>query len=165
VPDALVNELVVERFRREDRPERFVMDGYPRTLAQAAAFDQLLRQQFLDVGAVPHLMVDDEEIVRRLSGRRICPKPPGCGANYHLLMNPPRKPGVCDVCGTPLVQRLDDKEETVRHRLQVYHETVPAVIDHYRSQGLLRDVSGEGTIDEIYANILRALSTCGGTPC
>src|SRR5256885_14686926 len=96
VPDDLVNQLVANRFRREDRPERFVMDGYPRTLAQAAAFDQLLRQQFLDIGAVPYLVVDDEEIVRRLSGRRICPKPPGCGANYHLVMNPPRKPGVCD---------------------------------------------------------------------
>ncbi len=165
VPDAMVNEMVVDRFRREDRPERFIMDGYPRTLAQAAAFDQLLRQQFLDVQAVPYLTVADDEIVRRLSGRRICPKPPGCGATYHLVMHPPKKVGVCDVCGTALVQRPDDKEETVRHRLQVYHETVPAVIDHYREQGLLREVSGHGTIEEIYARIVQALNHRGGPPC
>jgi adenylate kinase len=165
VPDAMVNEMVVERFRRDDRPERFIMDGYPRTLAQAAAFDQLLRQQFLNVLAVPYLTVSDDEIVRRLSGRRICPKPPGCGATYHLVMNPPKKPGICDRCGTALVQRPDDKEETVRHRLQVYHETVPAVIEHYRSQGLLREVSGEGSIEEIYAWLVHALPDDGGSPC
>src|SRR5205807_9828408 len=92
VPDDLVNELVADRFRREDRPERFVLDGYPRTLAQAASFDQVLRQQFLNLTAVIVLRVNDEEIIRRLSGRWICPKA-DCQATYHVTANPPRVPG------------------------------------------------------------------------
>ena len=116
-----MNDLIAERFGREDRPERFVMDGYPRTLGQAASFDQVLRQQFLDLAAVVLLIVSDEEIVRRLSGRDSCPKP-GCKATYHTESNPPRVPGVCDYCGTALVQRDDDKVETVQARLIVYHK-------------------------------------------
>jgi adenylate kinase len=162
VPDALVNDLVVERFRRPDRPEHFVMDGYPRTLAQAVAFDQVLREQSLDIQAVPLLVVDDDEIVRRLSGRRTCPK---CQATYHLVTRPPRVPGICDVCGTPLVQRDDDKEETIRLRLRIYHDTVKDLIAHYCSQGLLREVPGTGTLEEIHANILRAVNHRGGPPC
>src|SRR5437667_10583704 len=95
VPDDLVNELVADRFRRDDRPERFVMDGYPRTLAQAASFDQVLRQQFMDLSAVIVLLVSDEEILRRLGGRWICPKT-DCKASYHVRTKPPRVPGICD---------------------------------------------------------------------
>src|SRR5438132_3087505 len=104
VPDDLVNEIVAEYFRKDNRPERFVMDGYPRTLAQAASFDQVLRQQFLDLTAVLLLTVSDEEIVGRLAYRWSCPKP-GCKATYHTMKNPPRAAGVCDDCGTPLIQR------------------------------------------------------------
>jgi adenylate kinase len=164
VPDLLVNELVVDRFHRADRPEHFVMDGYPRTLAQAVSFDQVLRQQFLDIHAVPLLVVDDDEIIRRVSGRRSCPKV-DCQATYHLVTKPPRVPGRCDVCGSPLVQRDDDREETIRRRLQIYGETIPGLIDHYRSQGLLREVPGLGTIEEIHANILRSINYHGGAAC
>src|SRR5437773_10801787 len=104
VPDDLVNEFVAEHFRKEDRPERFAMDGYPRTLAQAASFDQVLRQQFLDLSAVIVLRVNDEEIIRRLSGRWICSKA-DCQATYHVTANPPRVPGICDRCGSKLIQR------------------------------------------------------------
>src|SRR5437016_2102073 len=97
VPDDLVNQLVANRFRREDRPERFVMDGYPRTLDQAASFDQVLRQQFLDLTAVLLFTVDDQEIVARMTGRWSCPQ---CKATYHVMYHPPRVPGICDVCGT-----------------------------------------------------------------
>jgi adenylate kinase len=155
VPDDLVNEVVAERFRREDRPEHFVMDGYPRTRAQAASFDQVLRQQFLDLNAVVLLQVDDEQIIQRLTGRRTCPK---CQKTYHIAHNPPRAPGICDVCGTVLVQRQDDQEETVRERLRVYHQNTADLIDYYRAGGLLREVSGVGDIESIYAQMLKALS-------
>jgi adenylate kinase len=155
VPDDLVNELVADRFRREDRPERFVMDGYPRTLAQAASFDQVLRQNFLDVGAVVLLEVDDEEIVRRLTKRLSCPR---CKSTYHPDSNPPRKPGVCDKDGTRLIQRSDDCEATVRERLKVYRENTTELIPYYRRQGLLHEVRGEGSIEKIYADVVQALN-------
>jgi adenylate kinase len=156
VPDDLVNELVADRFRRDDRPERFVMDGYPRTLAQAVSFDQLLRQEFLRLDAVVLLDVDDDEIVRRLSGRWSCPNP-GCKATYHTVYNPPRRQGICDLCGTTLIQRDDDREETVRNRLVVYHENTEQLRAHYRVQNLLHLVRGEGEIERIYADIVGAL--------
>ena len=156
VPDDLVNQLVANRFRREDRPERFVMDGYPRTLAQAASFDQVLRQQFLNLTAVIVLRVNDEEIIRRLSGRWICPKA-DCQATYHVTANPPRVPGICDRCGSKLIQRDDDKEETIRHRLEVYRTNTLELIPHYQRQGLVREVTGEGEIDRIYNNIVQVL--------
>src|SRR6516165_7129050 len=155
VPDDLVNELVADRFRRDDRPEHFVMDGYPRTLAQAASFDQVLRQQFLDLNAVILLDVDDEEIVRRISGRWSCPEP-SCLATYHTTMKPPQKPGICDLCGSELKQRDDDREDTVRRRLEVYRRNTMELIPHYRAQKLLHEVSGEGDIEEIYKSMVGA---------
>jgi adenylate kinase len=163
VPDDLVNDLVADRFRRDDRPERFVMDGYPRTLAQAASFDQVLRQQFLDLSAVLVLKVGDEEILRRLGGRWICPKT-DCKANYHITTKPPRVPGVCDLCGTKLIQRDDDKPETVRRRLEVYRRNTMELIPHYERQGIVREVAGEGDIEKIYNNIVQVLPRENG-PC
>src|SRR5262245_44313217 len=122
VPDALVNGVVAERFRRPDRPESFVLDGYPRTLAQAESLDAVLKEQGLALTAVVSLVVPDEEIVARLSGRRTCPNPT-CKATFHVTFKPPRVPDVCDVCGTRLTVRDDDREETVRNRLTVDHET------------------------------------------
>ncbi len=164
VPDSLVNDIVAERFHRDDRPEKFVMDGYPRTLAQAASFDQVLRQQFLDLTAVVLLRVSDEAIVGRLAGRWSCPKA-GCKATYHTVNNPPRVPGICDNCGTKLVQREDDKEQTIRRRFGVYHKNTEELIPHYRAQGLLVEVSGEGVIEEIYQNIMKALKAKAGPTC
>jgi adenylate kinase len=162
VPDALVNDLIHERFRGENRPERFVLDGYPRTVAQAAAFDQMLRQEFLDLTAVLLFRVDDEEIVRRLSGRWSCPN---CKATYHIQSKPPRVAGRCDECGHTLTQRSDDREDTVRERLKVYHANTAALIPYYRAHGLLREVPGEGGIEQVYANIMRVLSPQGGSSC
>jgi adenylate kinase len=164
VPDQVVNDLIAERFRRADRPHDFVMDGYPRTQAQAAAFDALLKEQKLPVDAAVLIDVPDEEIVRRVKDRWSCPTP-GCKATYHLVTNPPKKPGICDRCGHALVQREDDKEETVRQRLIVYHRNTTALIQHYRGQGLLREVAGLGDIEEIYTNIMRVLGTGTGRAC
>jgi adenylate kinase len=155
VPDDLVNEVVADRFRRDDRPECFVIDGYPRTLAQAASFDQVLRQQFLDLTAVLQFMVDDEEIVRRMTGRWSCPN---CKQTYHMISNPPKKVGICDVCGSKLIQRSDDREETVRERLRLYHAHTKGLVAHYRAQGLLHEIAGVGGIEEIYQRVLHVLN-------
>jgi adenylate kinase len=154
VPDDLVNEMVADVFRRDNRPEQFLLDGYPRTLAQAAALDQVLRQQFLDLSAVVVLTVPDAEIIKRLSGRRFCPK---CQATYHTQFKPPRRPGVCDECGTALVQREDDQEATVRRRLEAYHQNNVPLLAHYREQGLVREVDGQGSIESVFANIVKVL--------
>jgi adenylate kinase len=156
VPDELVNAIIAERFERADRPEQFVLDGYPRTLAQAKALDELLGQHKNGLTAVVLLKVSDEAIVRRLSGRWSCPQS-GCMATYHTQRNPPKTPGMCDRCGSKLVQREDDKEETVRARLVVYHKNIGEIIPHYRRLGLLSEVCGEAEIEVIYQAILAAL--------
>ena len=154
VPDDVVNEMVAERFRRDDRPDDFVIDGYPRTVAQAESFDQVLRQQFLDLTGVLLLCVDDDEIVRRMTGRLSCPV---CKSTYHLVNNPPRNPGICDICQSKLIQRVDDREATVRERLRQYHMNTEGLLAHYRSRGLLHEVCGVGTIDQIYDKIVKEL--------
>ena len=154
VPDELVNDLVNARFRVPDHPTRFVMDGYPRNLAQAQSFDQVLREQGLALDAVVVLAVNDRDIIRRVSARWNCPK---CQATYNDLSKPPRQPGVCDECGTRLVQRDDDKAETVRQRLDVYHAAADALLAHYRNPGLVVDVPGAGDIETIHQTIVAAL--------
>lgn len=156
-PNDLVNDIIAERFERPDRPERFVMDGYPRTLAQAQAFDRVLQKFKLPLTAVLLLQVEDEEIISRLSGRWSCPKP-GCKATYHTVNNPPKVAGVCDKCGSELIQRNDDKPETKRERLVVYHRDTEELIPYYRDKGLLREASGHGEIEQVYNNMMKALS-------
>ncbi len=164
VPDALVNDVIAERFNLGDPPERFVMDGYPRTLAQAAAFDQVLRQNFLDLTAVILLHVSDEEIIARVSERWSCPKP-GCKATYHTTSKPTKATGICDSCGTRLIQREDDRPETVRARLVVYHGNTEALVGHYRAQKLLHEVAGQGPIEEVYASVMKILNGQAGRKC
>jgi adenylate kinase len=156
VPDDVVNEIINDLFSGERRPEKFVMDGYPRTVAQAEAFDRVLRRQSLDIHAVVWLVVPDDELVARISGRWICPNPT-CNATYHTRYRPPKVAGVCDLCGTALVQRADDREEAVRNRLKVYHEVTAGLLVYYREQGLVREVPGTGEVEAIYNNIVRAL--------
>jgi adenylate kinase len=161
VPDDLVNEVVAERFRRDDRPEAFVMDGYPRTLAQAASFDQVLRQQFLQLNAVLVFTVNDEEIVRRMTGRWSCPQ---CKTTYHMVNNPPKKTGICDSCGSQLIQREDDREETVRERLKLYHQNTNGLVAYYQKEGLLHEIAGIGEIEDIYSRNVNILKQAG-LPC
>lgn len=157
VPDDLVNDVIAERFNLNDPPQCFVLDGYPRTLAQAVAFDQVLRQHFFDLNAVLFLQVSDEEIIARVGERWSCPKP-GCKATYHTKSRPPKVPGICDYCGTKLIQREDDRPETVRARLVVYHKNIEQLLGHYRAQGLLYEVPGHGAIEKVYANIMNVLN-------
>jgi adenylate kinase len=156
VPDDLVNDIISERFQGANRPERFVLDGYPRTVAQAQSFDEMANRVKLGLTGVLLLTVSDAEIVRRLSGRWSCPKT-GCMATYHTEKNPAKRVGICDRCGTALVQREDDKEETVRARLVVYHKNTEKIIPYYRMQGLLREIQGEGEIEQVYQAIMAVL--------
>ena len=156
VPDPIVNDVVAELFRSAVKPERFVLDGYPRTYSQAIAFDALRTQEHLPLTAVIDLDIADEEVVRRISGRRCCSNP-ACGACFHSAARPPKAPGTCDLCGTPLIVRDDDLEETIRRRLGEFHKNTDALLDHYRKLNLVRDIDATQTPDVIFANILKAL--------
>jgi adenylate kinase len=155
VPDAVVNQMIAEHFEGNGPVERFVMDGYPRTREQAVAFDQVLGGLGAGLDAAVQLQVDDEEIVRRLSGRWVCPL---CHTPYHVVSNPPRVAGVCDKDGSALTQRADDREEIVRDRLRVYHGTTRDLLQYYRDRGLLRQVPGRDGIEGIYQQLLRAVA-------
>jgi adenylate kinase len=157
VPDDIVNDLVFSRFRGSDRPVKFVMDGYPRNLAQAQAFDRMLQRHGLNLEGVVFLTVPDPEIVQRISARWNCPNPK-CQATYNLLSKPPKNDRLCDECQTPLVQRDDDKAETVRERLMIFHRLTDDLLVYYRKQGLALEVPGVGDIETIYKNIVAALA-------
>ncbi len=156
VPDETVNGLIAEHFNRMTPETGFVMDGYPRTLSQAEAFDRLLTAKNSPLTAVLEIQVEDEEIIRRVGGRWSCPKK-GCKATYHTENNPPRVAGICDRCGTELTQRTDDKPETLRHRLEVYHRDTEDLIPYYKQKGLLRSVVGHGGIEEIYNKLIKEI--------
>ncbi len=165
VPDALVNEMVNSRFHRDDRPQCFVMDGYPRTLAQAESFGDVLHQHGLDLDAVLLVQVDDESIVKRLGGRWSCPR---CKATYHKINCPPRAEGMCDNhpdMPTALIQRADDREDTVRERLRHFHANTVDLIPYYRNKGLLREVSGDRDVEQVYAQIVQAVSGGANAKC
>jgi adenylate kinase len=145
VPDDVTIEMVSERLRRPDTRRGFVLDGFPRTLAQAKALEGLV-----DLGVVILLDVPEEEVVRRISGRRSCPE----GHVYHLEDEPPTHPGSCDRDGQPLYQRDDDREEVVRNRLRVYRDQTEPLVDLYRDRGFLRRVDGVGDPDTVAKRVL-----------
>jgi adenylate kinase len=154
VPDDLILELVAERVKEQDCANGFLLDGFPRTVAQADGLQQILESLGLKLDAVLSVQVPPQEIVERLSGRRTCKN---CGAMYHVKFGPSRKDGVCDRCGGALYQRSDDTPETIEARLRVYENQTAPLIDYYRLQGLLRDVDGVGKIDEIKQRVAQAL--------
>lgn len=156
VDDVTVNDLIAELFRGPNRPERFVLDGYPRTYAQAIAFDALLAQQYLKLDGVVSLAISDDDVVERISYRWCCTNPE-CKVCFHLKARPPKVAGKCDNCGSPLSQRADDKEETVRRRLLEFHNNVDPLLEHYERQGLVKHVSALDDAEAIYKNIVRAL--------
>lgn len=154
VPDDLVVEMMEDRLKKPDCLQGFVMDGFPRTLTQAEAFDRTLERGGIGIHRVVNLEVETEELVQRLSGRRQCRQ---CGENYHLAFHPPKKEGVCDRCGGPLFQRDDDREDVIRRRLDVYEKETLPLVQYYRNRGLLKSVRGAGSIDEIYKEIVKAI--------
>jgi len=154
VSDDIVLGIVAERLAQDDCAAGFVLDGFPRTIPQADALSAILKQVGRAIDHVISLEVDGEEIVKRLSGRRSCSS---CGKGYHLAFDPPLRAGVCDVCGSGLVQRADDQEETVRNRLLVYEQQTAPLKDYYRSRQVLCSIPGIGPIVEIQQRIAAAL--------
>lgn len=159
VPDEIVDEIVRIRLGSPDTARGFILDGYPRTLGQAAALDRLLAQRKEGVDAVVSFEIRDEVLLRRLTGRRVCPR---CGAIYHLDYHPPRVPGRCDLDGTELVQRKDDAPDTVLHRLQVFRQWTAPLVHHYRDRGLYLAVDAERSVEDVHQRILEFVRSRAG---
>ena len=156
VPDEVIIGLMRERLAKPDAAKGFIVDGFPRTIAQAEALARLLKDAGQALDAVIFFDVSEEELLRRLTGRRVCRQ---CQTTYHLVSAPPQKPGVCDRCGGELYQREDDRAETVRRRLEVFARQTAPLLDYYRQRNLLTTVAGEGPIDSIRQAIRRAAGT------
>jgi adenylate kinase len=154
VPDEVVNQIVKKRLSQDDCKKGFILDGYPRTLQQAEALEQILKELSLPLKKVINLVVSEEEIIRRLSGRRICRN---CGAIFHIVNMPPKKEGICDYCGGELYQRDDDKPEAIRHRLAVYHKQTEPLIRFYEEKGLLVNVNCEVPLEQSVEEIVKIL--------
>jgi adenylate kinase len=156
VPDDLIVAMAGERLREADAQDGFILDGFPRTLDQARALDRQLSEHGRHVTAAILVDVPDEEVVRRLSGRRVCVKN---GHNYHVEFDPPKREGVCDQDGSRLIQRDDDKPEVVRNRLAVYHDQTEPLISYYDQQGLMRRIDGTRSPDEVHDHIRAVIAT------
>lgn len=154
VPDELVCDLVVDRVKQDDCANGYVLDGFPRTIPQAESLDGALKAMGQKVDYAVNVEVPDENIIRRMGGRRACL---ACGATYHVENIPPKKEGICDVCGANLVLRDDDKPETVKKRLDVYHEQTQPLIDYYTKAGVLVEVDGTMAMDDVFAAICKVL--------
>ena len=154
VPDELVVDLVVDRVNQDDCVNGYVLDGFPRTIPQAEALDKALSEMGQKVDYAINVEVPDENIVNRMSGRRACVD---CGATYHIVYAPTKVENVCDVCGSSLVLRDDDKPETVKKRLDVYHAQTQPLIDYYQAQGALVNVDGTKNLEDVFADIVAIL--------
>ena len=158
VPDEFVLKLIAERFRKKDAHCGFILDGFPRNVSQAEALAAGLERAGLKLDKVVAVTLPDEEVVKRISGRRTCKN---CAAMYHVVFEPSAKPGVCDKCGGELYQREDDAEETVRERIKVYDAMTLPLLDYYERLGLLAQVDGMGRPDEVEKRILSAVNGAG----
>jgi adenylate kinase len=150
VPDALVVDLIMSRFAEDDCRNGYVLDGFPRTIPQAEALDAALEKNGEHVDVAVDIEVPDENIISRMGGRRACTN---CGATYHVKYNPPKVDGICDVCGQKLILRDDDKPETVKNRLNVYHTQTQPLIDYYKKKDILRTVDGTQDMNKVFADI------------
>ena len=154
VPDQVTCDLVVDRIIRDDCKNGYILDGFPRTIPQAQALTRALEEQGTRIDYAIDVEVPDESIVRRMSGRRACPK---CGATFHIQFKVPSVDGVCDECGSELILREDDHPETVQKRLDVYHSQTQPLIEYYREQGVLHTVDGTRQMQEVFQEICSIL--------
>jgi adenylate kinase len=159
VPDELVGKMLTTRLHTQMAALGCAFDGYPRTTAQAALLDGLLAELNRRVDVVLYLNVEDDEILKRLTGRRSCPS---CGAVYHLASQPPKVEGTCDACRTGLIQREDDRDDVVRERLRVYREHTAPLLALYRDRAILREVNGAGAADAIFQRLRAAMGRTKG---
>ncbi|AJF66806.1 adenylate kinase [Streptomyces vietnamensis] len=155
VPDSVTIGMAEDRMRQADAEGGFLLDGFPRNVAQAEALDAFLKADGIELDAVLDLEVPEDEVVKRIAGRRICRN--DSSHVFHVSYNAPKTEGVCDACGGELYQRDDDNEETVRHRLAVYHTETEPIIDYYRAQNLVETISALGKVDEVTAKAMAAL--------
>lgn len=156
VPDDVIVAMVAERLQDDDAQDGFILDGFPRTIEQAEALDKQLSELGRRVTAALLIDVPDEELIRRLAGRRVCVK---AGHNYHAEFDPPKREGVCDQDGSRLIQRDDDKPDVIRNRLRVYHEKTSPVIDYYDEQGVMRRIDGTRPPAEVHDHIRAVIAT------
>ncbi|HOW37394.1 MAG TPA: adenylate kinase [Bacillota bacterium] len=154
VPDELTNGIVKNVLATGKFPNGFMLDGYPRTTAQAVALDQMLSERNDRLTAVINIDVSDQVLLERMAGRRVCPT---CNALYHVSFHPPKKPGICDVCGGAVIQRNDDKEESVLNRLRIYNEKTKPLLDYYRHKHLLIVFDGNRGSDLVFQEIVTRL--------
>lgn len=154
VPDSVTIGLVKERLSKADCQEGFLLDGFPRTIPQAEALNEILKELNIKLDAVVNIEVDDSILIDRIVGRRVCPE---CKAGYHVTNLQPKVEGICDVCGATLVQRKDDTEETVKNRLTVYANQTKPLLEFYNNFGLVKTINGIGDIDVIFNNIKLSL--------
>ena len=154
VPDELTCDLVVDRIKQDDCKDGYILDGFPRTIPQAECLDKALDALNDKIDFAVNVEVPDENIIRRMSGRRACLS---CGRTYHIVYNPPKEEGICDECKKELVLRDDDKPETVEKRLKVYHEQTQPPIDYYRNKGVLAEVDGTRDMQEVFTAITDVL--------
>ena len=154
VPDELVCDLVVDRIQQDDCANGFVLDGFPRTIPQAEALTDALKKIGTAMDFAIDIDVPDEAIIPRMAGRRACIH---CGATYHIVNIPPKKEGICDRCGNEIVLRDDDKPETVKKRLEVYHEQTKPLIDYYKEHGILKSVDGTQPMNQVFDAIVEIL--------
>lgn len=154
VPDELTVKILLDRVAKKDCKDGYVLDGFPRTIPQAEVLDEALKELDDQVDFAINVDVPDENIIRRMGGRRACL---ACGATYHTEYIPPKSEGICDVCGKELVLRDDDKPETVKNRLEVYHKQTQPLIDFYQKKGILKSVDGTVSMDEVFAAITAIL--------
>ena len=155
VPDELTCDLVTDRIKNDDCKNGFILDGFPRTIPQAEALTKALEKMGQKMDFAIDVDVPDSAIIERMSGRRACLK---CGASYHIVTIPPKQEGICDNCGAELVQRDDDKPETVQKRLTVYHEQTQPLIDYYKNEGILKTVDGTKDFEDVFTAITEILS-------
>ncbi|MDU5594565.1 adenylate kinase [Peptoniphilus rhinitidis] len=154
VPDELVIALVEDRLNKDDAKDGFLLDGFPRTVAQAVSLDSILDKNNERLTKVINISVDPEILIERAVGRRVCKT---CGMTYHVKFNPPKEDGICDKDGTKLIQRDDDTEETVKTRISVYFDQTAPLIDYYRAQNLLIDIDGAKDINKVFEDIVTGL--------
>ncbi len=154
VPDDVVIALIAERLKQEDCKKGYILDGFPRTVAQAKALKENLLKQNDPLDCVVNIEVEEENLVKRLTGRRQCEK---CQQGYHLEFAPPKVKGVCDKCGGKLFQREDDKEATIRARLNVYHEQTAPLVDFYTNEKIIKTVNGDEAVESVFEAIVNAV--------
>lgn len=154
VPDELVVDIVKDRLKKSDCENGFILDGYPRTINQAEALDKELAKMGIKLDAVINIFLDVQLLIERAVGRRLCKN---CGATYHIKFHPPKQDGICDICGGELYQRDDDKEETVKKRIEVYLTQTKPLIEYYKDKDILVNIDGAQSIEDTFNEIINAL--------